>query len=161
MNFGELIAQYGGPFFGFLGAALAAGLACVGSAKGTGIAGEAGAGEDAEARKYINMIRTRAGMPDIPDSEMGDVLKEHYRNERKIELAYEQHRYFDIRRWMIAPEVIKNVQGIDIRYPYGVTEPNYSIIDVQERKWNDKSYLLPIYLDEMQKNDLLIQNPLY
>ena len=53
---------------------------------------------------------------------------------------------------MIAPEVIKNVQGIDIRYPYGVTEPNYSIIDVQERKWNDKSYLLPIYLDEMQKN---------
>lgn len=118
-------------------------------------------GEDAEARKYINMIRTRAGMPDIPDSEMGDVLKEHYRNERKIELAYEQHRYFDIRRWMIAPEVIKNVQGIDIRYPYGVTEPNYSIIDVQERKWNDKSYLLPIYLDEMQKNDLLIQNPLY
>ena len=56
----------------------------------------------------------------------------------KIELAYEQHRYFDIRRWMIAPEVIKNVQGIDIRYPYGATEPNYSIIDVQERKWNDK-----------------------
>lgn len=43
----------------------------------------------------------------------------------------------------------------------GATEPNYSIIDVQERKWNDKSYLLPIYLDEMQKNDLLIQNPLY
>ena len=48
MNFGELIAQYGGPFFGFLGAALAAGLACVGSAKGTGIAGEAGAGLLAE-----------------------------------------------------------------------------------------------------------------
>ena len=46
--FGELISQYGGPFFGFLGAALAAGLACVGSAKGTGIAGEAGAGLLAE-----------------------------------------------------------------------------------------------------------------
>lgn len=76
-------------------------------------------------------------------------------------MAYEQHRYFDIRRWMIAPEVIKNAQGIDIRYPYGAAEPNYSIIEVQERKWNDKSYFLPIYLDEMQKNDLLIQNPLY
>ncbi len=48
MNFGELIAHYGGPFFGFLGAALAAGLACVGSAKGTGLAGEAGAGLLAE-----------------------------------------------------------------------------------------------------------------
>ena len=48
MSFGELIAQYGGAFFGFLGAALAAGLACVGSAKGTGVAGEAGAGLLAE-----------------------------------------------------------------------------------------------------------------
>ena len=44
MTIGEFFTQYGGPFFGFLGAALAAGLACVGSAKGTGIAGEAGAG---------------------------------------------------------------------------------------------------------------------
>ncbi len=48
MSFGELIANYGGPFFGFLGAAIAAGLACVGSAKGTGLAGEAGAGLLAE-----------------------------------------------------------------------------------------------------------------
>ena len=44
MTIGEFFTTYAGPFFGFLGAALAAGLACVGSAKGTGIAGEAGAG---------------------------------------------------------------------------------------------------------------------
>lgn len=44
MTIGEFLTQYVGAFFGFLGAALAAGLACVGSAKGTGIAGEAGAG---------------------------------------------------------------------------------------------------------------------
>ena len=44
MTFGEFLTQYAGAFFGFLGAALAAGLACVGSAKGTGLAGEAGAG---------------------------------------------------------------------------------------------------------------------
>ena len=42
MTIGEFFTMYAGPFFGFLGAALAAGLACVGSAKGTGIAGEAG-----------------------------------------------------------------------------------------------------------------------
>ena len=41
MTIGEFLTQYAGAFFGFLGAALAAGLACVGSAKGTGIAGEA------------------------------------------------------------------------------------------------------------------------
>ena len=44
MTIGEFLTQYAGAFFGFLGAALAAGLACVGSAKGTGIAGEAGTG---------------------------------------------------------------------------------------------------------------------
>ena len=48
MTIGEFLTQYAGAFFGFLGAALAAGLACVGSAKGTGIAGEAGAGLLAE-----------------------------------------------------------------------------------------------------------------
>ena len=48
MTFGEFLTTYAGPFFGFLGAALAAGLACVGSAKGTGLAGEAGAGLLAE-----------------------------------------------------------------------------------------------------------------
>ena len=48
MTFGEFLISNAGPFFGFLGAALAAGLACVGSAKGTGLAGEAGAGLLAE-----------------------------------------------------------------------------------------------------------------
>ena len=48
MTFGEFLTQYAGAFFGFLGAALAAGLACVGSAKGTGLAGEASAGLLAE-----------------------------------------------------------------------------------------------------------------
>lgn len=118
-------------------------------------------GEEEEAVKYINLIRTRAGMPDVPSGEKGEALRNRYRNERKIELAYEQHRYFDIRRWMIAPEVIENAQGIDIRYPYGSDKPTYSIIEVQDRVWKNKSYFLPILLDEMQKNELLIQNPEY
>lgn len=118
-------------------------------------------GEDAEARRYINMIRRRAGMPDFPDSETGDALRQHYRNERKIELAYEGGRYFDIRRWMIAPDVIKTAQGVDIRHPYGSPQTTYTLTDVQERQWKDKSYFLPILLDEMNKNANLIQNPAY
>lgn len=118
-------------------------------------------GEDDEARLTINKIRKRAGMPDIPSTEKGDALMKHYRNERKIELAYEQHRYFDIRRWMIAPDAMKPAQSIDIRYPHGTKEPKYTITEVQKREWKDKSYLLPIYLDEMNKNKLLIQNPKY
>ncbi len=119
-------------------------------------------GDENEAKTYINMIRSRAGMPNVPSGETGVALKSRYRNERRIELAYEQHRYFDIRRWMIAPDVITNAQGVDIRYPYGANTPTYSVFKVQDRKWNDnKSYLLPILLNELNKNKLLIQNPGY
>jgi hypothetical protein len=118
-------------------------------------------GEEIEARKYLNMIRARAGMPEIAESETGEALMERYRNERRIELAYEQHRYFDIRRWMIAPQVINNAKGVEIIHKLdGTTE--YSVIEVRDRAWNDnKSYLLPILLDEMNRNENLIQNPGY
>lgn len=118
-------------------------------------------GEEGEAVRYLNIIRQRAGMPDIPAGETGNTLRDRYRNERRIELAYEGHRFFDIRRWMIAPDVLKNAQGIDIRYPYGSGKPTYTITQVQERAWNNKAYLLPVLLDEMNKNSLLKQNPGY
>lgn len=118
-------------------------------------------GEEPEAKKYLNMIRARAGMPQIPADETGDVLMNRYRNERKIELAYEQHRYFDIRRWMIAPDVINNAKGVTIIHKLDGTT-TYNIIEVQDRGWNDnKSYLLPILLDELNRNENLIQNPGY
>ncbi len=118
-------------------------------------------GEEAEAKKYLNMIRTRSGMPEIPASETGDALMDRYRNERKIELAYEQHRYFDIRRWMIAPNVINNAEGVEIIHQLDGST-TYSTIEVQERGWSsNKSYFLPILLDELNRNENLIQNPGY
>lgn len=118
-------------------------------------------GEEEEAKTYLNMIRARAGMPEVPASETGDALMDRYRNERKIELAYEQHRYFDIRRWMIAPDVINNAQGVEIIHNLDGTT-TYNIIEVQDRGWNDnKSYFLPILLDELNRNENLIQNPGY
>ncbi len=121
-------------------------------------------GEEGEARNYLNLIRNRAGMPDI--NEGGAALKQRYRNERRVELAYEDHRYFDVRRWMIAPEVYGNAQGVRVVYPLlpdksTSPKPTYSVIEVQNRDWNDRAYLLPIKLDEMNRNKNLIQNPLY
>src|SRR5690625_7682015 len=55
-------------------------------------------GEEDDARWAINQIRNRAGMPDIVAS--GDELKQKYRNERRIEMSYEDQRFWDIRRWM-------------------------------------------------------------
>lgn len=118
-----------------------------------------GLGEEDEAKMYINMIRERAGMPDITST--GQQLIDDYRNERRIELAFEQHRYFDVRRWMIAPDVLnRDASGIVIEDPLsGPVE--YEVSVVQDRAWNDKMYWLPILLDEMNRNKNLIQNPLY
>ena len=116
-------------------------------------------GEYNEARNYINIIRKRAGLPNVVAND-NDLL-EKVRHERKIELMFEEQRFFDIRRWMIAPEVIVDAYGLDIKYYYGEEKPNYEFIHVQERDWKDRFYFLPIKLDEMSRNELLIQNPLY
>ena len=55
--------------------------------------------EEGEARNWLNQLRFRVGMPAITES--GDALRQRYRNERRVELAYEEHRYHDARRWMI------------------------------------------------------------
>lgn len=117
-------------------------------------------GEDAEALEYVNMIRNRAGLPNINTT--GPELLESIRHERRIELMFEDQRYFDIRRWMIAPQVMStNATGVNIQYHLGVDIPTYDVIEVQEREWNDHSYFMPIRMDEMNRNKNLIQNPLY
>lgn len=133
-------------------------------------------GQDGEARAYINMIRKRAGMPETNLS--GEALKELYRNERRVELAFEDHRYFDVRRWMLAPQTLEDAQGVSVRYKLSksetagantyhqlkeatTVEPEFSVIEVQEREWKDRAYFLPIKLDEMNRNEKLIQNPLF
>jgi starch-binding outer membrane protein, SusD/RagB family len=116
-------------------------------------------GEEAEAKTYLNMLRSRAGMPDITES--GQALVDRYRNERRVELVFEQHRYFDIRRWMIAPQAMgRNGNGIVISQPLA-GPVKYSLNKVQDRAWNNKLYFLPIILEEINRNKDLIQNPLY
>ncbi len=118
------------------------------------------AGFEEDARTAVNRIRKRSGMPDITVS--GAALREAIRHERKIELMGEDHRFYDIRRWKIAPQVM-NVwaTGVDIRTPIGATQPNYTVIDVEERIWHDRWYFLPIDINEMNRNENLVQNPLY
>jgi hypothetical protein len=57
-------------------------------------------GQEAEALEWLNKIRFRAGMPALKAT--GAALKDAYRQEKRIEMAYEEQRYHDARRWMIA-----------------------------------------------------------
>ena len=121
-------------------------------------------GEDAEARKYINMVRNRAGLPDVTES--GSALKARYRNERRIELMYEDHRFFDVRRWVIGPEGYSTFYKANVTYKLLPDKTTAEVPTVfhevlEERAWINKAYFFPILRDELNKNDQLIQNPDY
>lgn len=134
-------------------------------------------GQETEAKTWLNKIRFRAGMPAITES--GTALRDRYRNERRVELAYEEHRYHDARRWMIAPTTLgRGIKSIHIEatlkpgesphvpYRYDKTKYTYDYTvenntSNETRVWVDKMYYRPIERDEMNRNSLLIQNPGY
>jgi len=124
-------------------------------------------GAEQDARDAINQIRRRAGMPEFTASVTGNELRDEYRNERKIEMAFEANRYFDVRRWMIAPQVMDedgkgieiSVKGTDRADRSTYHDYKYKVITVQPRHWDDKMYFVPIPFAEMKRNPLLIQAP--
>jgi len=134
-------------------------------------------GDEATATTWLNKIRFRAGMPAI--TETGSALVDHYRNERNIEMVCEEQRFYDCRRWMIAPTTLGNKVRIMLVsgklkagqssaiYRYDKTKYDYTYTvqniesGVENRKWDDKVYFPPINLNEMNKNSKLIQNPGY
>lgn len=134
-------------------------------------------GDEAEAKSWLDQIRFRVGLPAVTAS--GTDLMEVYRNERRLELAFEEHRYHDTRRWMIAEETLGAKAGIiqisgELKpgaqvttYQYDTNNYNYSyvrgIIDpgFENRLWLDKSYFKPIRDNELKSNTSLVQNPGY
>lgn len=134
-------------------------------------------GDETEAKKWINAIRFRAGMPAVTDA--GDALRQRLRNERRIELVYEEHRYHDARRWMIPATTVgrgikainvtaKLKAGATVRKPYRfdktVYDYTYTVEDNtsnETRKWDDKMYYRVLSRDEIKRNAKLIQNPGY
>lgn len=89
-------------------------------------------GPDATVFSALNDIRDRAGMPAISATvnNTADKLREVIHNERRIELAAEGQRFFDMRRWNIAKDVMHDI--------YDITNNI-----VQERVWQSKFVLMP------------------
>lgn len=118
-------------------------------------------GDEVTAREYVNKVRSRpsVNMPDITES--GEALLKRIQGERRIELVFEEHRWYDIRRWKILPEVSSEdkTRMIIRKKPDGSKE--YEVAFWKEGVFNEANYLLPIPQSEINKNDLLEQNPGY
>ena len=114
----------------------------------------------------IRMLRKRAGIKagktgckyGLPDGMTKDEMRKVIQNERRIELAFEEHRFYDIRRWRIAEEVFaKPLQGMNITVGSGQTV--YTRVDLMTTKFSAKNYLYPIPYSEVIKNKNMKQNP--
>src|SRR5665648_280200 len=118
-------------------------------------------GDEAGAKVALNAIRDRARMPQVTSS--GTQLWNDIVYERRVELAFEEHRYFDERRWKIAETVLnRNATGIRVFKNSDGTFTYTPGQFVEERKFiSPRMYWLPIQLDEINKNPNLQQNPGY
>ena len=118
-------------------------------------------GDEATCRDYISRVRARAGMPPIPATVTGEELRRRLYNERRIELAFEEHRFFDIRRWKIADSVENTpIRGMDVikNLTTGIT--TYTPVQlIQKIPYQEKMNLLPIETNEIRRNPELTQTP--
>ena len=118
---------------------------------------------NADIKKYVDIVRTRTGvaMPPLPAGLSQAEMRERIRNEKRVEFAFEDHRFWDVRRWMQGPEYFgKPLMGVDItRNTDGSFK--YTPIKVEDRAFSPKMYLYPIPQGELNIGKGLIQNPLW
>lgn len=120
-------------------------------------------GPDQSVHDAINKVRNRAGMPDLPAGLTQAEMRARIQNERRIELAYEEHRYFDVRRWMIAEDVEnQTARGMSIT-KNGNGTLTYAVKEALTGKtFATKHYWFPIPVEEINASAGAIeQNPQY
>jgi hypothetical protein len=121
-------------------------------------------GNEAAAREYVSKVRARTGvdMPPIPETVTGEELRRRIYNERRIELAFENQRFFDVRRWKIGIDVENlPIRGLDVFLDLTTGVKRYEGIVLLDRSesFTEKNYLLPIASDEIKRNPKLTQTP--
>ena len=105
------------------------------------------------ANDAINVLRNRSDIKMPKFTEDGDAWVERYERERLVELAFENHRFWDVRRWKKADKYFRTVQVASISSSKELTRSTVT------RQWDDKYYFYPIPQTELKKNPNLTQNP--
>lgn len=116
-----------------------------------------------DIKRYVDMVRSRSGvdMPPLPDGLSQADMRDRIRGERQVELAFEGHRLWDVRRWMIAPATLGGaLYGVSVGKE-GDETFSYQRVQVEQRAFSPKMYFYPIPQQELLKVSGLIQNPLW
>ncbi|MDB5024880.1 MAG: hypothetical protein JWP78_2635 [Mucilaginibacter sp.] len=110
----------------------------------------------------VENIRQRAGLNpyQLPLGLSQDQMRLAIQNERRIELAFEEHRFWDVRRWKIADQT-DNIQTIGMEVDRNGNTVTYKTFAVRQRNFRKAMYLWPFPQSEVAKSPELVQNPGY
>lgn len=98
------------------------------------------------ALEALNMVRANAGMPDVTVTSQSD-FREAVRREWRVEFAFEDHRFWDVRRWDIGQATQGQIDGVEITRNGGKNE--YKRMNVETRTWSARQNLFPIPQSEL------------
>ena len=104
------------------------------------------------ANEAINKLRNRPDIQMPEFTEDGEAWVARYERERMVELAFENHRFWDVRRWKKGAQYFRTIQVANISAGLQLTRATVS------RQWDDKYYFYPIPQSELKKNPNLTQN---
>lgn len=115
-------------------------------------------GPTPEVYAAIEAIRRRAGMPALPDGLSQEEMRERIQRERRVELAFEESRFWDVRRWKILDKTDKLTTGMEwTKAGNGFT--GRRIVVGRRKSWADNYLIFPIPLSELTLMPLWEQNP--
>lgn len=100
---------------------------------------------------YLNKIRERVSLPDVPSGLTQEQMRTLIHHERRVELAFEEHRFWDVRRWKVASSTLgATVKGVKITQD-DAGNFTYSPVQVEQRVFQPKMYWYPIPQSEVLK----------
>src|SRR5690606_21272975 len=112
-----------------------------------------------EVYTAVNTVRARVDMPGLPLGLTKDEMRERIRRERRVELAFEEHRIWDVRRWKILDETDKLTTGIEWTKTGDNQFTGKRIVAGRRKSWTDNHLIIPILLSELILMPLWNQNP--
>lgn len=116
----------------------------------------------AEAHKYVNLIRERAGLPNLKSNLTKEDMKKAIIKERRVEFAFEGGmRYMDLRRWKLMKEVMTSTPIKGMNVDAKSNSDYFKVVEIQQRVFSDKMYLWPILQTYVDNNSKLVQNKGY